>query len=265
MTTECPPTYRPTTSPTSTVARAGRNLRLSLLSLVIAATALVPAAGTGAQDVTAKVTPGVIEAPATETPCLPAEGDEPTPTPAPEAAQTFEIVSEESAVRYRVQEELASVGATEAVGTTSAFIGQILFDEGGQPMACSRFDVDMRTLTSDSARRDNYLYGNTLQTEQFPLATFILTGVEGLEGELPDDAEAETTFLLIGNLTLHGVTNRVAWEATVTRDGDDIRGSAYTTFEMPDFAIVPPTVGPVVSLDETVRLEVDLVARVAGS
>ena len=238
MTTEPKPMTRTTTP----FARAARSLRLVPLAVVVAVTALAPAGGIAAQDATPEVTPGVIEAPAAETPCLPAEGDEPTPTPAPAAARTYEIASEESAVRYRVQEELASVGATEAVGTTTAFIGQILFDEGGLPMACSRFDVDMRTLTSDSARRDNYLYGNTLQTEEFPL----------------------TTFIMLGNLTLHGVTNRVAWEATVTRDGDDIRGSAYTTFEMPDFAIVPPTVGPVVSLDETVRLEVDIVARVAG-
>ncbi|MDQ3512610.1 MAG: YceI family protein [Chloroflexota bacterium] len=260
MTTEPKPMTRANTP----FVRAARSLRLVPLAVVVAVTALAPAGGIAAQDATPEVTPGVIEAPAAETPCLPAEGDEPTPTPAPAAARTYEIASEESAVRYRVQEELASVGATEAVGTTTAFIGQILFDEGGLPMACSRFDVDMRTLTSDSARRDNYLYGNTLQTEEFPLATFILTGVEGLDGELPDDAEAETTFIMLGNLTLHGVTNRVAWEATVTRDGDDIRGSAYTTFEMPNFAIVPPTVGPVVSLDETVRLEVDIVARVAG-
>lgn len=264
MTTEHAPPSRSTYRPSAPFARAGRAVSLTLLAVVIAVTALPPAGGIVAQDATVTVTPGVIEAPAAETPCLPAEGDEPTPTPAPEAARTYAIVSEESAVRYRVQEELASVGATEAVGTTTAFIGQILFGEGGQPMACSRFDVDMRTLTSDSARRDNYLYGNTLQTEKFPLATFILTEVEGLDGELPDDADAETTFLLIGNLTLHGVTNRVAWEATVTRDGETIQGAAYTVFEMPDFAIVPPAVGPVVSLDETVRLEVDIVARVAG-
>ena len=93
------------------------------------------------------------------------------------------------------------------------------------PLACSRFDVDLRTLQSDSSRRDNYLYSNTLETEQFPLATFILTGVEGLDGPLPDGEE--TSFTLIGNLTVHGVTNLISWEAKVTRDGDELSGDAH--------------------------------------
>jgi hypothetical protein len=38
-------------------------------------------------------------------------------------------------------------------------------------------------------------------------------------------------------------------------------GSAETTFDMPDFDIVPPKVGPVLSLEEEVRLQVDIVAN----
>ncbi len=165
-------------------------------------------------------------------------------------------------MRYRAKEELASVGATEAVGETNAIIGQILFDAEGMPLPCSRIDVDLRTLQSDEARRDNYLYNNTLQTEQFPLATFVLTAVEGLDEPMADGEV--TTLTLIGNLTVHGVTKLVAWEATATLDGDALQRSAATAFAMPDFAIEPPVIGPVVSLNETVRLEVDLIAERAA-
>ena len=179
-----------------------------------------------------------------------------------EAATVYAIVPEESIARYRVQEELAQVGETEAVGETQAIIGQFGFGEDGLPLPCSRFDVDLRTLQSDSSRRDNYLYGNTLETEQYPLATFILTAVEGVTAPLPDGEE--TTFTLIGNLTVHGFTKLVAWQATVTLDGDTLEGTAVTTFDMPDFDISPPRVGPVVSLDETVALEVAIVAERAA-
>ena len=180
----------------------------------------------------------------------------------PEGATAFSIVGEESAARYRAQEELASVGTTEAVGETNAIVGTILMAEDGTPLPCSRFDVDLRTLQSDEARRDNYLYDNTLETGTYPLATFVLTSIEGLDGPIPEGQE--TTFMLVGNLTVHGETRLITWEATVTREGDTLTGSAKTTFEMADFGIEEPVVGPVLSVDEMIALEVDITAQRAA-
>ena len=240
---------------------AARRLLAPLL-LILAVTLLsaLPAA-TAAQTATAEagaIEPGVLTTPPAEIDCQ----TSPTASAAGTPADAFAIVSEESEARYRAQEELVGRGAVEAVGRTSAFIGQILFDAEGMPLACSRFDVDLRTLQSDEARRDNYLYNNTLETETYSLATFILTEVAGLEEPLADGAEA--TFTLIGNLSVHGVTRLVAWETTATLDGDTLEGTAVTSFNMPDFDITPPRVGPVVSLDETVALEVDIVAERAA-
>lgn len=204
-------------------------------------------------------TPGVLTTPAAEINCA-TDGDTPAEV-YQQVASAYTIVSEESEARYRAQEELAGQGANEAVGATQAFIGTIMFDADGMPLECSRWDVDLRTLTSDESRRDNYLYNNTLETGEFPLATFVLTSVEGLDAALIDGEE--TTFTLVGNLTVHGVTKLVSWEATVTKDGEKLTGSAKTTFNMPDFDIEPPKVGPVISLDETVVLEIDITAQQA--
>ena len=179
------------------------------------------------------------------------------------ADAVYSVAPEASEARYRVQEELAQVGKTEAVGKTQAIIGQIGFDANGMPIPCARFDVDLRTLQSDQAKRDNYLYNNTLEAETYPLATFILKEVDGLDAPLAD-GEAKTV-TLIGDLTLRDVTKPVAWEATVERNGDTITGKAATEFEMPDFSITPPSVPVVLGLDETVRLEFDITAeRVMG-
>jgi len=212
--------------------------------------------GVAGQEATPVTTSaGVLETPATELNC------DANATPVTSATSSYAIVSEESEVRYVAEEELSEIGANTAVGATNAVIGQILFDDAGLPVACSRIDADLRTLQSDESRRDNYLYNNTLETGQFPLATFILTSVEGLTEPLVDGQE--TPIVLIGNLTIHGVTKAVAWEATVTKDGDAIVGSAWTTFDMPDFEIEEPVVGPVISVDETIRLEIDLTATLA--
>ncbi|MBA3414833.1 MAG: YceI family protein, partial [Chloroflexia bacterium] len=180
-----------------------------------------------AQD--AAPTPGVLDASPAQLECTAVEG----------VAGIYAIASDESEARYRVQEELASIGAIEAVGATKAIVGNLYLGAEGQPRACSRFDLDLRTLRSDDARRDNYLYNNTLETGTYPLATFVLSKVEGLEGPLADEA---ATFRLIGDLTLHGVTKPVAWEVTASRDDDAIVGKAWTVFEMPQFAITPPRV-----------------------
>jgi len=193
-------------------------------------------------------TPGVLTTPAANLDCSTVAG----------VATIYTVASEESEARYRVQEELAGRGAFEAVGATRAVIGNLYLGAKGEPRACSRFDVDLRTMRSDDARRDNYLYTNTLQTGTYPVATFVLSAVEGLSSPL---GEQETTFRLIGNFTVHGVTKLVAWEITAARKGDAIVGRAVTVFEMPEFEITPPKVGPVVSLDETVKLEIDLVLK----
>ena len=233
---------------------------VALLALSIGV-ALLPSAS--AQDATP---------PATGTPAgTPVGTPAGTPSATPSAAtcdteaaiaaapSSYSIVSEESAARYRAQEELVSIGATEAVGETQAIIGTILLGEDGTPLLCSRFDVDLRTLQSDEARRDNYLYNNTLQTETFPLATFVVASIEGLNGPLTDGQTV--TMQLVGDMTLHGVTRPATWDAEVTLNGDTLTGTASTTFLMEDYAIEEPVVGPVASVDQEIRLEVDISAR----
>jgi len=238
------------------------SLRRQVLAFIpptlIAASLLVSVASSvTAQDSATPVPMGLVQEAENLPECTPAEiGALPEGM---DAAVVYAIVPEESTARYRVQEELAQVGENEAVGETQAIIGQFGFGEDGLPLPCSRFDVDLRTLQSDQAKRDNYLYRNTLEAETYPLATFVLRDVEGIDAPLADGQE--TTLRLIGDLTLRDVTKLVAWEAKVTVVDGALTGTAATMFEMPDFGIEPPSVPVLLSLDETIRLEVDLTAR----
>jgi polyisoprenoid-binding protein YceI len=230
------------------------------LAVAFAALLTLLAVGTppsaGAQDDAAEGTPtvGVLGTPEAAVDCAAFAAD-----PANAPSTVYQVDSTASTARYIVKEELRSVGETEAIGETQAIVGTVSLDANGIPMTCSRFDVDLRTLVSDESRRDNYLQGNTLETATYPLATFILTSVQGMDGALVEGEE--TTVTLIGELSLHGVTNVVAWETVVTLEGDTITGTAQTEFDMPDFGILPPTVGPVVSLEELVKLEFDLTLK----
>ena len=232
---------------------------LAFISSTVVAAGILASAASGAiaQESATPTAMGLVQTADDLPECAPAEiGALPEGT---DAATVYAIVPEESTARYRVQEELAQIGENEAVGETQAIIGQFGFGEDGMPLPCSRFDVDLRTLQSDQAKRDNYLYRNTLEAEKYPLATFVLRAVEGMDAPLQEGQE--TTLRLIGDLTLRDETKLVAWEAKVSLVDEALTGTAATMFEMSDFGIEAPSVPVVLSLDETIRLEVDLTAQ----
>lgn len=231
------------------LARRAPGLTMTGLALAGAAVTLLPGAAT-AQSPTAA---GVLDTAPSTMDCSAIETD-----PASLGAASIYVVdASKSEARYIAEEELANVGANTAVGTSKTISGAFLFDAEGNPIPCSTIYVDVRTFESDSARRDNYLRGSTLQSDQFPLAEFVVSGIEDFT--MPANG-AETTFTLVGNFTLHGVTKAMAWTVTAARDGSTMTGSAKTQFDMADFDIQKPIVGSVLSIEDTIQLEIDLVA-----
>jgi polyisoprenoid-binding protein YceI len=179
----------------------------------------------------------------------------------PEAALRFTVVAEGSEARYRVREQLAGISfSSDAVGITSAIEGRITLDaQGRMRPSDSRIAVDLRTLRSDRDRRDNYVRRNTLETERHPTAVFIPSEVRGLPFPLPQTGSA--SFELIGDLTLRDKTRRLTWEATATFNGQDVSVQAKTAFRFEDFGLSIPRVASVLSVEDTIRLETDLLLR----
>jgi polyisoprenoid-binding protein YceI len=83
---------------------------------------------------------------------------------------------------YRVREQLVGISfPNDAVGSTDKVEGTLVVRSDGTIDATeSRITVDLRTLSTDQERRDNYLRRNTLQTEEFPLAVFVPRRAVGL-------------------------------------------------------------------------------------
>lgn len=169
----------------------------------------------------------------------------------PALAQSFEVASGEA--RYRVREQLVGIGFAEAVGTTKAVKGQVSLQEG---RASGEFVVDLRELKSDQTRRDNYLRQNTLQTDRFPTATFRPKAVEGLPNPLPQSGKFPVR--VVGELTIRDVTEEVAWEGEAEFKGQEVRVVLRTEFPFEKFKLVQPRVAVVLSVENRIRLEVDL-------
>jgi polyisoprenoid-binding protein YceI len=179
----------------------------------------------------------------------------------PEVALRYRVVADRSEARYRVREQLAGISFPgDAVGTTSAIDGSIAFDAQGRVRPSdSRLTVDLRALRSDRDRRDSYVRRNTLETERHPTAVFIPSEVRGLPFPLPQTGSA--SFELTGDLTIRDTTRRVTWEAAATFNGQKVNVQAKTSFRFADFDLSIPRVASVLSVEDTIRLETDLLLQ----
>jgi polyisoprenoid-binding protein YceI len=117
-------------------------------------------------------------------------------------------------------------------------------------------EVDLRTLDSDSDRRDGALRTRGLESERFPTATFALTEPVTLPPALGDGERASAS--ATGDLTIHGVTNRVTivLQAELRGDRTVVVGSAPVT--LADYGIDPPTGFSVLSISDDGTFEFQL-------
>jgi polyisoprenoid-binding protein YceI len=193
----------------------------------------------------------------TATPATPTEPMATTAADSSGGVLRLVVAPEGNEARFQVREQLVSLTLpSDAVGTTTGVSGAIVIQPDGQVLAGeSRFSVDLTTLRSDSDRRDGYIQRNTLETGTYPEAIFVPTSVAGLPSPLP--ASGAVAFRLTGDLTVHGVTLPVTWDVTATIEGRTLRGTAATSITFTEFGMKLPRVGPVLSVEDLIALELD--------
>ena len=215
---------------------------------------------------TATVEPTATVAPIPTTTTAPAPTPESTvaaPAPPSEATQSataFDL-GEGTVARYKVEEVLARQGFKVATGETSEVVGRIVFDADGAIFADeSSIVIQAGTLKTDNDRRDRYVREQTLQTAMYPEIIFRPTSAEGLPSPL-SEASGEVEFTLSGDLTIRDQTRPVTWDVTA-EFGGSITGLAVIDIDFEQFGMDKPSVAVVVSVGDTIRLELDFVGTV---
>ena len=157
-----------------------------------------------------------------------------------------------SFVGFRVEEQLANIGAATAVGRTGELTGTLTID--GTSVTEASFEVDLTTITTNESRRDRRVQ-EALHTDQHPTATFELTEPielgEGVEsGQVAVDA--------VGDLTVNGVTRpfTIPIEAELVEGTIVVVGSTEIVFS--DFDVEVPSAPVVVSAEDRGTLELQL-------
>ena len=154
-------------------------------------------------------------------------------------------------VGYRVREELANIGATEAVGRTSDVTGSLSIE--GTTVTKAEFTADLTTLQSDNGNRDRQLSRQALETGTYPQATFTLTAPIDLGPEPAEGQVVEVT--ATGDLTLHGMTKSVQIPLQARREGDTIAVAGSLPIAFADFGIEKPQAMMVLSVEDRGTLE----------
>lgn len=182
---------------------------------------------------------------------------------APGATVAFKVVPERSEAAYFAKEKLASLPLpSTAKGATNAIEGTFYVTPDGRgvdPSRRSAFTVDLRTLKSDKEMRDRRVQNDGLETSKYPTATFTVTSVSGYDPSIPQGQEQ--TLRMTGIMDLHGVQKEITWDVKARRQGNVITALATVNFKYADFNIPVLNVANFVSIEDTVTLQVQIVAQ----
>ena|ERR1051326_3127173 len=175
---------------------------------------------------------------------------------------TFQIVPDQTTVSYSVHENLIIENKPDnvAVGTTHDEEGSFQIRTGADPVVASmNVSVDLRTLQSDSDRRDNYIQRNTLETQTYPKATFVSTCATNLPTNYVEGQTAN--FQITGNLTMHGKTNKAVFDVQGKLENGTTTGTATTTIFMTDYGMDPPNLANIAISENKVVLTIEYTAK----
>jgi polyisoprenoid-binding protein YceI len=193
----------------------------------------------------------------------PPAGGQPTSAAAGAKTVTFNLTPGTSEARFLIDEVLAG-SPNKVVGTTADVTGQIQGDFAKPAsVVVGPIKVDMSSLKTDNNFRNRALQGAILQTgtDVNRYAVFQVKQIEGL----PQQVSFGTAYplSLVGDLTIHGVTRPVTFDAKVTPVSETrLEGTASASMPYSDFGIsilrLPPQVA---SVADAVTLEIDFVAE----
>ena len=182
-----------------------------------------------------------------------------SPTAAALAGLVFEVPDFSGKATIRIREQLFDWPAPgDAVLTTDGITGAFGLGDDGTFAEGSLLRVPLVTLKSDDDRRADAAR-ETMNADRFRDATVKPVRATGLTLPLP--ASGTFTFALESLMTVNGFEREVRWDVTAERTGRDLNVRARTAFKFGLFGMEPPRRGPVLSIVDEIRMEIELAAK----
>jgi polyisoprenoid-binding protein YceI len=184
--------------------------------------------------------------------------------------RTFVIVPAESKASYVADEELFALalpkfglpaGWAKVVGSTHAIEGrfQIDMEQPAASLGRNEFAVRMNTFSTGRDMRDNWIRESGPRFNDYPVATFRATAIEGAARS--DRPGEELSFNLRGTLTIREIARPATFAVRARLTGDTLDGDATTRLLMSSFGIETITFHNTLTVADEIGLEVQFRAR----
>jgi hypothetical protein len=185
-----------------------------------------------------------------------------SPATAALAGLVFDVPDFSGKATIRIREQLFDWPApSDAVLTTEGITGAFGLRDDGTFAEGSLLRVPLVTLKSDDNRRADAAR-ETMNADRFRDATVRPVRASGLTLPLP--ASGTFFFTLESLMTVNGLEREVRWEVTADRSGRDLNVRARTAFKFGLFGMEPPRRGPVLSIVDEIRMDIELAAKQRG-
>lgn len=191
----------------------------------------------------------------------------PAATPSASASATavaltglvFDVPDFSGKATIRIREQLFDWPAPgDAILTTDGITGAFGLRDDGTFAAGSELRVPLVTLKSDDDRRADAAR-ETMNADRFRDAIVKPVRANGLT--LPLAGSGTLTFTLDSLMTVNNFERDVRWDVTAERRGRDLSVTARTAFKFGLFGMDPPRRGPVLSIVDEIRMEIELAAK----
>lgn len=190
--------------------------------------------------------------------------------PVAEGARRFVVVPAESSAAYVVDEEFFAgalaklgieAGLQKITGSTNEVTGelQLRLDDPQNALVSGEFTVNLPSLKTDQDRRDSWIRDNALESNKFPVASFVATSIANAPASYTDGSEV--TFQLLGDLTVRDITQPVTFDVTATLTGDTVKGVATTAMKLSSFGFDPPNFANTLTVADEFTIRVELTAK----
>lgn len=175
------------------------------------------------------------------------------------AGLVFDVPDFAGKSTIRIREQLFDWPAPDdAILTTDGITGAFGLRDDGTFAEGSQLRVPLVTLKSDDDRRADAAR-ETMNADRFRDAIVKPVRANGLTLPLPPSGTF--TFTLDSLMTVNNFERDVRWEVTAERSGRDLKVRARTAFKFGLFGMDPPRRGPVLSIVDEIRMEIELDAK----
>lgn len=182
-------------------------------------------------------------------------------------ARTYTIVAPESSFRVFVGKTglFSALAHDHDIGVKS-FTGRVVVPESGTGAGSLEMEVDATSLEvldtkpseEDKKKIFNSMHNEVLESAKHPKITFKSVSVS----DVKQTGKDAYSFVVNGDLTLKGVTKRIAVPVAATITPQQLRANGKYTLKQTDFGIKPySAAGGTIKVKDEVVLNFDIVAK----